>query len=58
MTREEGRTYPQKIKHSENIKFATFPAVSAVSIPAITKSVNVPVNIKKDQMKRNIKKPR
>lgn len=56
--RGKGSAHPQKIKHSENIRFATFPAVSAVSIPATTKSVNVPANIRKLQMKRNINAPR
>ncbi len=53
-----GVTYPQKIKQSENIRFAMFPAFSGVSTPATTKSVKVPVKIRKLQMNKNIKTPR
>lgn len=34
---------PQKIKHSENIKLAMFPPVSALGIAAMTMIAKVPV---------------
>ena len=49
---------PQKIRQRENIKLARFPAASALSMPAMTKCVKVEVNIRKAQMKRNIRPPR
>ena len=49
---------PQKIKVKENIKLATFPPVSGVSIPAMTRLVKVEVKRRKVQMNRNIKPPR
>lgn len=53
-----GKTYPLKIKHNENSRLPTFPAVSAVSIPATTRCVNVPANITKLHRNKNISPPR
>lgn len=50
--------YPQKIKHRLNIRLAIFPAFSAVSTPATTKSVKVPVNIMKLHRNKNCRNPR
>ena len=47
-------TYPQKIKQRENIKFPMLEAVSAVSIPAMSASVNVETYIMKSQTYRNM----
>lgn len=53
----EART-PQKIRVRENISWATFPPVSALSIPAIIMSVKVDVKRRKVQIRRNMRKPR
>ena len=53
-----GRTYPQKIRVREKSSCAMFPAVSAVSIPATTISVNVEVKIRNAQTSKNIRPPR
>lgn len=50
--------YPLKISVKEKSSWAIFPAVSAVSIPAMTISVKVDVKSKKTQTKRNISAPR
>lgn len=55
--REDDLTYPQKINESENIRFVIFPAISAVSIPAITIFVNVPAKIKNVRINKNISAP-
>lgn len=49
---------PQKINVKLKSRLAIFPAVSAVSIPAIMACVKVLANIKKAQTSRNIKAPR
>lgn len=51
-------TYPQKIKHIEKSKLAMLPPVSARSTPAMIICANVDVNMRKFQMKRNIKPDR
>lgn len=55
---EASETYPQKIRVKEKSSWARFPAVSAVSMPAIIMSVKVEVKTKKTQTKRNISAPR
>ena len=55
---EASETYPQKINVKEKSSWAMFPAVSAVSMPAIIMSVKVEVKIKNTQTKRNISAPR
>jgi hypothetical protein len=47
----DNTTYPQKIRQRENIKFATLPAVSAWSIPAMMATAKVLVKRKKHSIK-------
>lgn len=49
---------PQKMRQRENMRLATFPAVSQSSMPAMMKSVKVDVNIRKAQTKANMRPPR
>ena len=57
-TVQYGKTYPQKMSVNVNAKLAMLPPDSAVSIPAMARCVNVLVNKRKAQIKRNINAPR
>ena len=46
---------PQNIRVNKNKRFPIFPPVSAVSMAAITILVNVDINSKNSQTRRNIR---
>jgi hypothetical protein len=52
--KKAGMAHPQKIKQRENIRFAMFPAVSALSIPAMIATAKVAVNMKNSSMNLHI----
>lgn len=52
-----GANTPQNIRHIENIKFAMFPAVSALGIAAITMWVKEVVNMRNSQRKSHMRAP-